>query len=131
MAARRSPLLLRKRTGPARVRDLLENKKGRGGVHRPPYNVKVQGHVSGNGSSSHREFPMASGEMTEEEFTGISRKHFKICVYSSSDAIIYACMDWRHTGEILAQFVRRCELINLCVWVKGKRRHGLALSLQA
>lgn len=35
----------------------------------PPYNVKIDGHVSGLGSVKHREFAMASGEMTTSEFT--------------------------------------------------------------
>lgn len=34
----------------------------------PPYNVKIQGHVSGLGKARHREFAMASGEMTKAEF---------------------------------------------------------------
>ena len=36
----------------------------------PPYNVKIEGHVSGLGKVKHREFAMASGEMSEAEFTG-------------------------------------------------------------
>ena len=36
----------------------------------PPYNVKIDGHVSGNGKKKHREFVQASGEMSEAEFTG-------------------------------------------------------------
>ena len=35
----------------------------------PPYNVPVGGHVSGLGAVKHREFVMASGEMSREEFT--------------------------------------------------------------
>ena len=35
----------------------------------PPYNVRIDGHVSGLGRVQHREFAMASGEMTEAEFT--------------------------------------------------------------
>jgi hypothetical protein len=35
----------------------------------PPYNVSIEGHVSGLGAVCHREFPMASGEMSEAEFT--------------------------------------------------------------
>lgn len=34
----------------------------------PPYNVKIDGHVCGNGAVKHREFAMASGEMSESEF---------------------------------------------------------------
>lgn len=34
----------------------------------PPYNVKIDGHVIGNGKIQHREFGMASGEMSSLEF---------------------------------------------------------------
>ena len=36
----------------------------------PPYNVAIDGHVCGLGSVRHRDFGMASGEMTAPEFTG-------------------------------------------------------------
>ena len=36
----------------------------------PPYNVAIDGHVCGLGSVRHRDFGMASGEMTKPEFTG-------------------------------------------------------------
>ena len=35
----------------------------------PPYNVRIDGHVCGLGKVKHREFAMASGEMSEAEFT--------------------------------------------------------------
>ena len=35
----------------------------------PPYNVPIDGHASGLGAIHHRPFPMASGEMSEAEFT--------------------------------------------------------------
>jgi hypothetical protein len=34
-----------------------------------PYNLPIERHVSGLGAVCHREFPMASGEMSEAEFT--------------------------------------------------------------
>ena len=35
----------------------------------PPYNVPISGHVGGLGTIQHREFAMASGEMSQAEFT--------------------------------------------------------------
>ena len=35
----------------------------------PPYNVKIDGHVCGNGKIKHDEFAMASGEMSDDEFS--------------------------------------------------------------
>ena len=34
----------------------------------PPYNVPIDGNVSGLGAIHHREFAMAAGEMSEAEF---------------------------------------------------------------
>src|ERR1019366_6222158 len=51
----------------------------------PPYNVAIDGHVCGNGAIRHREFAMASGEMTEAQFfsflskaLGLLKSHSKI-----------------------------------------------------
>jgi hypothetical protein len=86
----------------------------------PPYNVPVQGHVSGNGAIQHREFAMASGEMTEAEFTDFLRQTCRLlAAHSMPGAIHYVCMDWRHVGELLtAGKGAYAELLNICVWVK-------------
>lgn len=69
----------------------------------PPYNVKIDGHVSGLGAAKHREFAMASGEMTETEFTGFLARVFASLVAHAIDgAIHFVCMDWRDVGEVLA-----------------------------
>lgn len=51
----------------------------------PPYNVPIDGHVSGNGRNHHREFVIGSGEMTAPEFTGFLRPIFRNCVRFSRD----------------------------------------------
>jgi DNA modification methylase len=92
----------------------------------PPYNVAIDGHVSGNGSIQHREFQMASGEMSEEEFVrflttslGLLARHSKI------GSVHFVCMDWRHTGELLAAGKQSYDtLLNLCVWAKDKGGMG-------
>ncbi len=86
----------------------------------PPYNVPIDGHVSGLGAVTHREFAMASGEMTEAQFTAFLETVFRNLVRHSVDgAIHYVCMDWRHMSEILAAShgVYGAPL-NLCVWAK-------------
>jgi len=40
----------------------------------PPYNVPIDGHVSGLGRIRHRDFAMASGEMSQAEYTRAPRK---------------------------------------------------------
>jgi 16S rRNA G966 N2-methylase RsmD len=67
----------------------------------PPYNVPIQGHVTTQ--ARHREFAMASGEMTPQEFTAFLERSFRLMHEASSDgAIHFICMDWRHLWEILA-----------------------------
>ena len=58
-------------------RVLLDGEKVRAVWSDPPYNVPVHGHVSGKGRVKHREFAMASGEMSEEEFTGFLQTYLK------------------------------------------------------
>ena len=43
---------------------LLEDKKAAMVISDPPYNVPIKGHVGGKGKIQHREFAMASGEMS-------------------------------------------------------------------
>jgi DNA modification methylase len=92
----------------------------------PPYNVPIQGHVSGLGGVQHREFAMASGEMSEAEFTEFLAVLFSRLVAASADGSIhFICMDWRHMGEVLAAGrLAYTELKNLCVWNKDNGGMG-------
>jgi len=92
----------------------------------PPYNVPIDGHVCGLGQVRHREFAMASGEMTSEEFcTFLERVFGHMATYSTDGSIHFICMDWRHIGETLraGQNVYS-ELKNVCVWVKSNGGMG-------
>lgn len=86
----------------------------------PPYNVPVSGHVSGKGKVAHQEFEMASGEMTQAEFTGFLKTVFdNLAAFSGDGSLHYICMDWRHMLEVLsAAQDTYSELKNVCVWVK-------------
>ena len=86
----------------------------------PPYNVPIDGHVSGLGRVRHREFAMGVGEMSKTAFTEFLASTLgaaaKVC---RDGAIAFVCMDWRHLGELLAAGdVVFSELKNLCVWNK-------------
>jgi DNA modification methylase len=92
----------------------------------PPYNVPISGHVGGSGHVQHREFVMASGEMSLEEFAGFLETVFqRLAAFSVDGSIHYVCMDWRHMQQILAagQAAYR-ELKNLIVWVKDNGGMG-------
>jgi DNA modification methylase len=86
----------------------------------PPYNVPVKRHVTAGGRSRHREFALASGEMTEAQFTGFLTKALSATASVMRDgAIAFVCMDWRHMGELLAAGrVAFTEMKNLIVWNK-------------
>jgi len=92
----------------------------------PPFNVPINGHVSGNGKTNHREFAMASGEMSSVEFTRFLTKVMQLLAKNSRDGSLhYHCMDWRHLPEILdAGGTVYDELKNICVWVKDKGGMG-------
>ncbi|TLY72881.1 MAG: site-specific DNA-methyltransferase [Gammaproteobacteria bacterium] len=92
----------------------------------PPYNVPIEGHVSGLGAIRHREFAMASGEMNEAQFTEFLARAFGLLArFSLEGALHFICMDWRHMGELLAAGKRAyTELKNLCVWAKDNAGMG-------
>jgi len=99
---------------------LLGDKKAELVITDPPYNVPIAGHVSGLGAITHREFAMASGEMTKEQFIGfLSAVMQQLVAFAISGSIHMLFMDWRHIGELLtAGEAHYAELKNLCVWAK-------------
>lgn len=87
----------------------------------PPYNVAIDGHVSGLGKVKHAEFAMAAGEMSETEFTGFLQGFLQHATDSLADgSCAYVFMDWRHDRELQAA-ARQAGLtqLNLAVWDKG------------
>lgn len=86
----------------------------------PPYNVPIQGHVSGLGKIQHREFAQAVGEMSEEEFIRFLMTALALAKRFSRDGSLhYWAMDWRHQYELsVAARSVYDEQINLCVWAK-------------
>jgi DNA modification methylase len=92
----------------------------------PPYNLKIDGPVSGKGKTKHREFAQASGEMSREEF----RKFLittctLLAKYAADGSIHYICMDWRHSADLLdAGEQIYSELKNIAVWVKSNAGLG-------
>ena len=104
---------------------LLENKKADMIFTDPPYNVKVEGHVCGNGKYHHKEFAMASGEMSENEFQEFLAKNFTLLKeFSKEGSLHYICMDWRHIKEIINAGSVYNGLQNLCVWNKSNGGMG-------
>jgi DNA modification methylase len=92
----------------------------------PPYNVSIQGHVSGKGQIRHREFAMASGELDKQAFTSFLKTSCALMARHCADgAIVFLCMDWRHMEELLeAGGDSFTELKNVCVWAKTNAGMG-------
>lgn len=92
----------------------------------PPYNVPIDGHVSGLGAARHREFAMATGEMSRKEFQDFLTSICTLLTGNSMEGSLhFLCMDWRHMAELLgAAGSVYAELKNLCVWAKSNAGMG-------
>ena len=90
----------------------------------PPYNVRVNGHANARGR--HREFAMASGEMTDAAFRAFLSESLGACAKVSRDgAVHFVCMDWRHMDEVSAVGGSIYgSLLNLCIWSKSNAGMG-------
>ncbi|WP_168452172.1 site-specific DNA-methyltransferase [Sphingopyxis microcysteis] len=99
---------------------LMQNERADMVFTDPPYNVKIDGNVCGLGSVKHREFAMATGEMSEDQFVRFLTETLgNISSVMRDGAIAFVCMDWRHMGELLAAGRSAfTELKNLVVWNK-------------
>jgi DNA modification methylase len=91
-----------------------------------PFNVRIDGHATGNGAIRHREFAMASGEMSEAEFVAFLTTSFRLLRdFSANNSVHYLCIDWRHLGELLAAGKQNYdEFLNVCVWCKNQGGMG-------
>jgi DNA modification methylase len=91
-----------------------------------PYNVPVDGHARGLGRLKHREFPMASGEMSRDKFLSFLRRACSLLSqYSEAGSLHFICMDWRHTGDLISIGTDiYSELKNICVWTKSRAGMG-------
>jgi DNA modification methylase len=105
---------------------LMDGAKAKLVITDPPYNVAIDGHASGLGKVHHREFRMASGEMSAEEFTEFLRKAMTLSRHASQPgSLAYYFMDWRHMRQILAAGLDVYgELMNLCIWAKNNGGMG-------
>lgn len=99
---------------------LMQGERAATVVTDPPFNVRIDGHASGLGAVHHREFLMASGEMTSGRYTGFLLTALTLLVmHSIEGSIHYIFIDWRHLFELLSAGKQAyTELKNLCVWVK-------------
>ena len=105
---------------------LMDGRKARMAFCDAPYNLKVEGVISGLGQVKHREFAMASGEMSRPEFIAFLTTYMKNCAaHSVGGAVHFACMDWRHILELVtAGEAAFDKFLNLVVWNKTNAGMG-------
>ena len=105
---------------------LMDGEQARMVFTDPPYNVPIDGHVGGSGAIKHREFAMASGEMSQSQFTSFLTQSFeRLADHSVDGSIHFICMDWRHIREITqAGDQVYNELKNMITWVKDNGGMG-------
>jgi len=91
----------------------------------PPFNLAVK-KISGLGRIQHREFVMASGELSQAEFTGFLKQVLGNLATASADGSIhFVCMDWRHLYDLLsAGRDVYTEFKQLVVWNKDNGGMG-------
>lgn len=109
---------------PSDVASLMDGEEGRAAFLDPPYNVKINGHVSSSGA--HTEFAMASGEMSSNAFTNFLETALRnLADHLIDGSIAFVCMDHAHIDELIkagdAVFDTR---LNICVWDKGRGGMG-------
>ena len=90
----------------------------------PPYNLAINGHVSGTGK--HKEFAVASGELSDEEFKSFLQNTLTTTYdHLAANAVSFVCMDWRHCLHLAAAGdASALELVNICVWTKSNPGMG-------
>jgi DNA modification methylase len=86
----------------------------------PPYNVPIQGNVSGLGKKVHQEFAMASGEMNDEEWQAFLDKLLALLAsFVEPGSVLFLFMDWRSIHRLYqAGFTAKLKLVNLVAWFK-------------
>ena len=105
---------------------LLDGEMAQMVITDPPYNVKIVGHVGGLGKVKHKEFAMASGEMSPQAFAsflGHACAHLR--AFTVPGGVLYVFMDWRHQAELLQATAPVFGAAKqLCVWVKDNGGMG-------
>lgn len=88
-----------------------------------PYNVRIAGNVTGG---PHREFAMASGEMSEPEFLSFNLAWIKAALNHLADGGLFGTfIDWRGLPNVHAAATELGLVpINLIVWAKTNAGMG-------
>lgn len=103
---------------------MLQNELVRAVLTDVPFNVPNRGHVTGQ--AHHREFAMAHGEMSREEFEAFNLAWMRACLKRLIDGgLLMTFIDWRSVELVLGcGRALELELLNLIVWAKSNGGQG-------
>ena len=112
---------------PAILAALMEGRQARLFLSDPPWNLKIEGVVSGKGKNKHRDFVLGAGEMSRSEFVSFLNDSIAAVQPILMDgALLYLFMDWRNLDALTeAALARKLEQKNLLVWCKDNAGLGL------
>ena len=108
------------------VSAILDNQQAHVCFVDPPYNIPVDGFISGKGRHHHHEFLQGSGELSSADFFAFLRHSFSVLKSNCAPtALIYACIDWRHVKEMtVAGHACDMPLYQIVTWVKSNGGMG-------
>lgn len=91
-----------------------------------PWNIPIEGFVSGLGKTKHKDFKMAAGELSPEQFSEFCDCFHQHCANNLREgAGFYSCIDWRSVHLIMAAGQKAgLRHINTIVWNKGSGAMG-------
>jgi DNA modification methylase len=100
-------------------RKLMDGKLAGVVIADPPYNLPAES-IGGLGKVKHKDFLMAFGELSEEQFRHFLKNALTLGKHNSKPGSLhFVFMDWRHVSEICwAGKEVFSELKNICVWTK-------------
>jgi len=105
---------------------LLGEERADQGLTDPPYNERINGHVSGKGRTRHREFVQVSGGLSDDAFIAFLTSALTVMSgHAVPGALIYAFMDGAHLFHLFSA-ARASHLIQkaLCTWAKTNAGMG-------
>jgi DNA modification methylase len=110
-------------TDPRVLAILMGEEKARLLLTDEPYNVKISGNVTG---AAHREFLMASGEMSDPQFRAFNDAWMGACLPHLCDGALFATfIDWRGYPTVHAAASQLgLTPMNLVVWAKTNAGMG-------
>lgn len=110
-------------TDQAVIARLMEGQGARLVLTDEPYNVKIKGHVTGG---PHREFAMASGEMSDEDFRVFNTAWMSAVLPCLCDGGVFGTfIDWRGLATVQAAAAALgLTPLNLVVWSKTNAGMG-------